>query len=186
MDNHRSSPSRSFASIPAIPSGIVSSLFLGVRTACVDPSSESPFAFDSSPWSSFVAPACVPRRARCWICFDRMFRFVFFFGVVASHSVSSSSSIFDLRLFLFGVRLGVIASSSVALLCSQSAHAPFSKVVYFTHPSPIGVHHISCLKRLFHLILTLFIETGKALQLLRVTIAMECSCNIFGLRTAPE
>lgn len=188
MHNHRSSPSRSFASIDAIPPGIVSSLFFGVRTACADPSSESPFAFDSSPRSSFVPPVCVSTSAFKLRDLFRpvVLRFVFFFGVVASHSVSSSSSVFGLRLFLFGVRLGVIALSRVALPCSQSAHAPLSKVLYFTHPSPIGVHHISCLKRLLHLILALFIETGKALQLLRVTIAMECSCDIFGLRTAPE
>jgi len=113
-------------------------------------------------------------------------RFVFFFGVVTSHSVSSSSSsTFDLRLFLLGVRLGRMAFSRVASLWLQSAHAQFQHCI-FTYPSPISVRHISCLERLFHPILALLIKAGKALQLLHITIAMKCSCNIFGLRTAPE
>lgn len=59
-------------------------------------------------------------------------------------------------------------------------------IAFFTYPSPIGIYHIACLERLLHLIFTLFIKTRKALQLLHVTIAMECSSNIFGLRTSPE
>src|SRR5579871_4042285 len=76
-----------------------------------------------------------------WISFDRLCCvFVFFFGVIVSHSESSSSTL-DLRLFPFGVRLGCMASSRVALLCSQSAHVPFQYCI-ITYPSPIGFYHI--------------------------------------------